>query len=276
MDDNEYDEYGDPVPSVSQTPGYDETLGGDYAEDGLTPPLAMPGVGQPDGNDDAHLGDNGEAPGGDYGEALGEYDGGEQLDANPEADPLAAAGDYDGFNPPATSTPPRYAGDKMAYDFPGGGESASPDGGMLNASVGLGASSGGVDEEIDIDTHGLIDETVQRLSFIHGVLGVMIVDRDGLIVHATMPLDEAARLAGPTLTLLQRAKGCAALANGDELQMLCVRTRKYELLLCSEADGAFAICVLQDPSPEKAADATDAPITSAARSVLRASVGMML
>ena len=33
--------------------------------------------------------------------------------------------------------------------------------------------------------------------------------------------------------------------------MLCVRTRKHELLLCSEATGAFAICVVQDPSPEE-------------------------
>jgi hypothetical protein len=55
-----------------------------------------------------------------------------------------------------------------------------------------------------------------------------------------------------------------------------VRTRKYELLMCLEANGAFAICVFQDPSPETVTDATDAPVTSAARSVLRAAAGTVL
>ena len=71
-------------------------------------------------------------------------------------------------------------------------------------------------------------------------MGVLIVDRDGLIVHATMPPQEAAQLTGPALQLLQRAR--SACDEDDELEMLCVRTRKYEMLLCSEMKGAFAVC----------------------------------
>ena len=161
---------------------------------------------------------------------------------------------------------------EVVYDYP-----ASPGGGALGQSGGVGvASTSSLPEEIDISTHGLIDETVQRLSGVHGVLGVLIVDADGRIVHATMPMEEAAKLASPTLQLLQRARSCAAATPDDELRMLCVRTRKYELLLCSEQQGAFAVCVLQDIAPtvgEAAAAAAPAEATPTARSVLSGAMG---
>lgn len=150
------------------------------------------------------------------------------------------------------------------YDFPGEAACGSPGGGF-------GATSMSIGEEIDVNTTGLIEETVQRLSFVHGVLGVLIIDRDGLIVHATMPMDEAAQLTGPVLSMLNRARAVAALRADDEFQMLCVRTRKHELLLCSEADGAFAVCVVQDPTPASAdeANVVGAAKSQAAKAVLR-------
>lgn len=184
----------------------------------------------------------------------------------------------------------RRGGDEMAYDFPGepspmgghGGGGAPPyhmqDGptSPLGRSYGSqhAQSTSSLPEEIDVNTHALIDETIQRLSFVHGVLGVLIVDRDGLIVRATMPMEEAAQLSGPTLSLLSRARDTVkkAEADGDdELRMLCVRTRKHELLLCSEADGAFAVCVVQDPTPASAdeANVVGAAKSQAAKAVLR-------
>ena len=121
----------------------------------------------------------------------------------------------------------------------------------MGSQHGHAASTSSIGEEIDINTHAMIDETVQRLSFVHGVLGVLIVDREGRIVRATMPLEEAAVLSGPALSLLSRARE-AVRKDDDELRMLCVRTRKHEMLLCSEADGAFAVCVIQDPTPASA------------------------
>ena len=215
-------------------------------------------------------------PGGDYYDEHGAGDGG--FDAGTAA---AAEDDYldgDGFDEFDSTTRPQAprAGDahfdrppaEIVYDYPG-----SPGGGALGQSGGVGVTStSSLPEEIDISTHGLIDETVQRLSSVHGVLGVLIVDAEGRIVHATMPMEEAAKLAGPTLQLLQRASTCAAATPDDELRMLCVRTRKYELLLCSEAQGAFAVCVLQDIAPTvgEVANAAAAPAeaTPAARSVL--------
>jgi len=229
-------------------------------------PLSMPGVGIEGPDDEGFEG--------------GEVEGDLGFDARDELD---VAGSYDHIAAAAAPSDLPHTGEsdatgtEMPYDYPGD-EPTSP-GGQFNrstASVGLGASSGGVEEEIDINTHGLIEETVQRLSFIHGVLGVLIIDGAGQIVHATMPIEEAARMASPVLTLLDRAKSIVVIdspdARGEELQMLCVRTRKYEMLLSLEANGAFAICVLQDTNPTNG-DAADAPLTSAARSVLQAAAG---
>ena len=184
--------------------------------------------------------------------------------ANPEAgrDYYDVDTEYDraaGFAQRAEPSEREGDDDARAYDFPGqqsydpnfrGGGGGNP----MNESTGSqgfgAASTGSLPEEIDVNTHGLIEETVQRLSFIRGVMGVLILDRDGLIVHATMPPQEAAQLTGPALQLLQRARSSLT-DDGDELEMLCVRTRKYEMLLCSEMKGAFAVCVVQDPTPEQ-------------------------
>lgn len=137
--------------------------------------------------------------------------------------------------------------DAIAYEPPYTMSHAVPDSPGADLH---GASTSSLPEEIDVNTAGLIDETMQRLACHTGVSGILITDRDGLIVRATMPLEEAAEYAGPTLQLLQRARDCASLRTDDEFQMLCVRTRKHEMLLCSEAQGAFAICVLQEPQPD--------------------------
>lgn len=193
----------------------------------------------------------------------GPVDGEEFVDGGAYDDGFAAAG---ATLPPDAAAPPYdYPGNPQSPSAPALGDSGRSFGGRAEAST---ASIG---EEIDVTTQGLIDETVQRLSFVHGVLGVLILDKDGLVVHATMPPQEAAQLTGPTLQMLQRARAATeVVAPGDELQMLCVRTRKYEMLLCSEANGAFAVCVVQDPAPEQA----DAPLvfgatSGAARSLRR-------
>ena len=236
------DDYDVPQPGDDD---YDEYGGEDYgaaADGGGAGGLLPPGDG---GYDDEGYGngydDNGGGGGG------GDFDDTPFHDGM-EAAAAAATGDDDG----------------MTYDYPGSDQSKAVMG-MPGSDLpppspapGLGQSTGSqgfanasvssLPEEIDVSTHGLIDETVQRLSFIHGVVGVLIIDRDGLVVHATMPMEEAALLTGPVLQLLSRARECAKVG-GDELTMLTVRTRKHEMLLCSEQGGAFAICVLQDPSP---------------------------
>jgi len=206
----------------------------------VDPTPASPPPGQ--GFDEDDFADNMPTPGGD------DYLGAPPL--HPGEVPLdeyAQLGEY--AVPPGDLGPPA---DNMAYDFPGEPPPPVDQLGQSTNSLGFGgASASSLPEEIDVNTHGLIDETVQRLSFIHGVLGVLIIDREGLIVHATMPMDEAAQLTGPTLQLLSRAREVAKLRPDDDFQMLTVRTRKHEMLLCSEANGAFAVMVIQDPQPQQ-------------------------
>ena len=225
------------------------------------------------GPDDDPYAAAGVPAGADYG-TDGDYLAGADADEYGDAQQAGEYGDVNAYGslPPSAqygeeeygqyALPPES---EPIYDYP-----ASPAGKAH-------ASTGSMPEEIDVTTSGLIEETVQRLSIVHGVLGVLIVDAEGRIVHATMPMEEAAKLAGPTLQLLQRARSCAALTADDELRMLCVRTRKYELLLCSEAEGAYAVCVLQDIHPVvgEAAGAPSSEPTPAARSVLRAAAGTL-
>ena len=77
--------------------------------------------------------------------------------------------------------------------------------------------------------------------------GVLIVDRDGLVIRTTLPPADAARYAANMLPLLERAQMCAEAVDGpkSKLHMLCVRTRKHEMLLCTEKSRLFSILILQ-------------------------------
>ena len=84
-----------------------------------------------------------------------------------------------------------------------------------------------------------------------GVEGILILDADGLVVRTTMSPEDAAKHSSPTLQLVQRARDVVALEKGNELLMLTIRTKKSELLFCSEGGGAYSILVVQNPSAER-------------------------
>ena len=124
----------------------------------------------------------------------------------------------------------------------------------LGRSTGLGSSIG---EEISVKTDALIEETLERLRRAPGVQGVVLLDRAGLVLRHTLadaagmaPDDaSAARHASVAQQLLRRAADIVAdtCARDDPLAMLQVRTKKHEMLVCSEKGGEFAILVIQTP-----------------------------
>mmetsp|Transcript_44189 Transcript_44189/g.116690 ORF Transcript_44189/g.116690 Transcript_44189/m.116690 type:complete len:252 (-) Transcript_44189:166-921(-) len=128
------------------------------------------------------------------------------------------------------------------------GEPAAP----LSPPTPLGQSIGhsSVGTDIDVNTEALIEETIERLSRVHGVQGVVIVDRDGLIIRSTLATAMASRYGAYMLPLLERARQCAEVVDGpkSKLHMLCVRTRKHEMLMCAEPSALFSILILQDPN----------------------------
>lgn len=106
-----------------------------------------------------------------------------------------------------------------------------------------------VNESIEIKTEPLIEESMERLSYVQGVLGVVIFDRDGGIIRTTMELADAARYATRGAALLERARASAD-ALSEQLDTLAVRTKKFELLLSASPTGSFCILVVQNPYSE--------------------------
>ena len=118
------------------------------------------------------------------------------------------------------------------------------------ASLDRQSMASSIRSNIDINTEGLVEETMERLSRVRGVMGVLILDAHGLIVRTTMDERLAAAHAVPVQQLVQRALSVVALTPGDRLGMLCVRTNKHEMLICNEKHGAFTILVIQDPNAD--------------------------
>ena len=112
------------------------------------------------------------------------------------------------------------------------------------------ASIGSIGEDIDVNSHGLVEETLERLGRVRGVLGVLILDSAGTVIRTTMDDRTVAKYSSPVQQLLQRAHGVVGLTPNDRLSMLCVRTSKHEMLMCSERHEAFSILVLQNPSAD--------------------------
>ena len=118
------------------------------------------------------------------------------------------------------------------------------------ASLDRQSMASSIRSNIDINTEGLVEETMERLSRVRGVMGVLILDAHGLIVRTTMDERLAAQHAVPVQQLVKRALSVVALTPGDRLSMLCVRTNKHEMLICNEKHGNFTILVIQDPNAD--------------------------
>mmetsp|Transcript_22153 Transcript_22153/g.45236 ORF Transcript_22153/g.45236 Transcript_22153/m.45236 type:complete len:205 (-) Transcript_22153:130-744(-) len=117
-------------------------------------------------------------------------------------------------------------------------------------SLGMQSSVGSIREDIDVNSQGLVEETLERLGRVRGVLGVLILDSEGTVIRTTMDERSVSKYTSPVLQLLQRAHGVVGLTPNDRLGMLCVRTSKHEMLMCSERHAAFSILVIQNPSAE--------------------------
>ncbi len=146
--------------------------------------------------------------------------------------------------------PPGTAGhfDLSALGGPGGAIYGSPDGNRYPAAARSPGS--GIDEDIQMKTEELVQETLERIGRVHGVIGAVILDADGLVLRATLPPADASRYAAAACQLLQRARAVVrepATEPGDVLTMLRVRTRKHELVICAEAVGKYALLVVQNP-----------------------------
>ena len=83
------------------------------------------------------------------------------------------------------------------------------------------------------------------------MLGIVIFEpRRGFVIHTTMAPTAAAQHATVAAQLLERARylplscaGSTSSADGQEVEMLCVRTRKHEMLMTASQGGRLAMLV---------------------------------
>ena len=97
---------------------------------------------------------------------------------------------------PQSLAPPEFSQQREDYAEP-----PSPID-LHNASIGAQshASVGSIGEDIDVNSQGLVEETLERLNRVRGVLGVLILDGAGTVIRTTMEDKAVAKYSSPYAT----------------------------------------------------------------------------
>lgn len=91
-----------------------------------------------------------------------------------------------------------------------------------------------------------VEEYIDRLKSIRGVIGVVVHAADGAVVASTLAPADAASHAAAATQLMQRAD-----ALPDAPTQLAVRTKKHEIVYSASDDRRFGLVVLHNPdAPE--------------------------
>jgi len=177
-------------------------------------------------------------------------------EADGEEDHLAAAGGQEEYLAPAEFAGRQAAGEEDYLEAAAGGEEeylepAGPAGRGSGPPAASGAASGYPDAvERPGESERRMDDTLDRLQAVHGVLGIVIFCGDGTVLKSSLEPGDAMKLASGAVQALSRAR--ASVAPGDALDQLVIRTKRYEMILtCSEtfsSSSGFGMAVTQDPN----------------------------
>lgn len=98
-----------------------------------------------------------------------------------------------------------------------------------------------------------VEETFKRLQSHKGVVGVLVVNGDGIAVRSTLDSDASVAYAALVSQFVTKAR-CAVrgLAADDELRFVRLRSRKHEVLVAPhfERGHEYALVVVQEPSTD--------------------------
>jgi hypothetical protein len=133
--------------------------------------------------------------------AIGDdYGGGDQLNGEDYYGNGAGVVDYGTAAPPPPPEFSQQAGPPAARD-----EYMEPPSPMDPHCASMGgqshASIGSIGEDIDVNSQGLVEETLERLSRVRGVLGVLILDGGGAVIRTTMEDQAVAKYSSPYATV---------------------------------------------------------------------------
>jgi dynein light chain roadblock-type len=98
-----------------------------------------------------------------------------------------------------------------------------------------------------------VEETFKRLQSHKGVIGVIIINSDGIAIRSTLDNDLTVQYAALMSQFTVKARGVVKNLDPDnELKFVRIRSKKHEIMVAPEFDKTreYYLVVVQDPSSD--------------------------
>ena len=98
-----------------------------------------------------------------------------------------------------------------------------------------------------------VEETFKRLQSHKGVIGVIIINSDGIAIRSTLDNDVTVQYAALISRFTVKARGVVRDLDPDnELKFVRIRSKKHEIMIAPEFDKTreYYLVVVQDPSTD--------------------------
>ncbi|KAG1663776.1 hypothetical protein FOA52_011827 [Chlamydomonas sp. UWO 241] len=96
-----------------------------------------------------------------------------------------------------------------------------------------------------------VDETFKKLQSHRGVLGVVVINMDGIAIKSTFDNELTVQYASLVSHFTSKARGVVKKLDGDnELRFVRLRSKKHEIMIAPEFErnAEYYLVVVQDPS----------------------------
>lgn len=103
------------------------------------------------------------------------------------------------------------------------------------------------------DLTAAVEETFKRLQSHKGVLGIVVINSDGIAIRSTFENETTVHYAALVSHFTVKARSAIRKLDGEnELQFLRIRSKKHEIMIAPEFDKTheYYLLVVQDPSTE--------------------------
>ncbi|KAI0218962.1 Dynein light chain roadblock-type 2 [Lamellibrachia satsuma] len=92
-----------------------------------------------------------------------------------------------------------------------------------------------------------VEETIKRIQAHKGVIGVIVINADGIPIRSTLDNSTTVQYSGLITSLTSKARSVVRdLDPQNDLTFLRVRSKKHELMIAPEKD--YTLIVVQNPS----------------------------
>uniref|UniRef100_A0A7S0VEN7 Dynein light chain roadblock n=1 Tax=Polytomella parva TaxID=51329 RepID=A0A7S0VEN7_9CHLO len=98
-----------------------------------------------------------------------------------------------------------------------------------------------------------VEEVMKRIQSHKGVIGIIVVNSDGIAVKTTLDNDLTVQYAALTSHFTVKARSVVKTLNGgDDLSFIRIRSRKHEIMIAPEFEKTheYYLVVVQEPTTE--------------------------